>query len=419
MRINLFVFAITLFSLAAVSHAEEPLVTLKDLEQEALTNNPEILMAEKKVESADQKKSLASALPDPMIGYMVQNVGSPFAWSVGVEDMSMQGVVFTQEIPFPGKLGTKGRAAGKEAERTEEAARETKLKVLNSLRSAYYEYFLAFKSSEILDQTKELLKNFQRIAETRYATGQGTQQDVIRAQLEVSMILDRLAEEDQKKETQASVINSLVGRNPLSPLGRPDELSRTAPAATVDEMASMALGHSPVLQGKQRMVEQSREELSLSRREYLPDMVVSGAWFTRGEKADVWQASVMFKIPLYFWNKSTGVKAATADLSAARYEYDAERLATLARVRDLYSTAKTAEHHIQLYAAGIIPQAKLSLQSATSNYQVGKTDFMTLLESENMLLKYQLMEQEELVNLNKTMSMLGEITGEDHEKKEL
>lgn len=415
MRIKLHVFLVIFLSLPVVSHADESLITLKDLEQEALTNNPEILMAGKKVESAEEKKSLASALPDPMIGYMVQNVGSPFAWSVGTQDMSMQGVVFTQEIPFPGKLGTKGRAAGKEAERMDEAARETKLKVLNSLRSAYYEYFLAFKSAEILDQTKELLKNFQRIAETRYATGQGTQQDVIRAQLEVSMILDRLAEEEQKKEAQASVINSLVGRNPLAPLGRPDELPKATPAVTVDEMAAMAIEHSPMLQGKQRMVEQSREELSLSRREYLPDMVVSGGWFTRGEKTDVWQASVMFKIPLYFWNKSTGVKAASADLSAARYEYDAERLATLVRVRDLYSMVKTAEHHIDLYEAGIIPQAKLSLQSATTNYQVGKTDFMTLLESENMLLKYQLMEQEELVNLNKTMSMLGEITGEDHE----
>jgi len=414
MQIKHLIFLILLLSFPMVSHAEESLVTLKDLEQEALKNNPEILMAEKRVESADEKKSLASALPDPMIGYAVQNVGSPGVWSVGKEDMSMQGVVFTQEIPFPGKLGTKGRIAGKEAERTEQGARETKLRVLNSLKNAYYEYFLAFKSAEILDQTKEFLKNSQRIAETRYATGQGMQQDVVRAQLEVSMIMDRLTEEEQKKETQASLINSLVGRNPLAPLGRPEELPRATPTVTVDELAAMALDHSPVLQGKERMVEQSREELSLSRREFLPDMVVSGGWFTRGDKSDVWQASLMFKVPLYFWNKSTGVKAASADLSAARYEYDAERLATLARVRDLYSTIKTAEHRIDLYEAGIIPQARLSLQSATSNYQVGKSDFMSLLESENTLLKYQLMEQEELVSLNKTMSMLNELTGEDH-----
>ncbi len=415
MRIHVVIFLMVVLFIPSVSLADDSPITLKDLEQEALNNNPEILMTTKKVESAKDKKSLASALPDPMIGYMVQNVGSPGPWTVGVQDMSMEGVVFSQEIPFPGKLGTKGRIAGKEEEQIEQGARETKLEVLNNLRSAYYEYFLAFKSAAILDQTKDLLKDFQHIAETRYATGQGIQQDVIRAQLEVSSIMDRLAEEEQKKEAQAAVINSLIGRNPFAPLGRPDELPRTTPAITIDEMATMAIEHSPMLQGTKRMVEQNREELSLSRREYLPDMVVSGGWFTRGEKTDVWQASVMFKIPLYFWNKSTGVKAASADLSATRYEYDAERLATLARVRDLYSMVKTAEHHIQLYEAGIIPQAKMSLQSATTNYQVGKTDFMSLLESENMLLKYQLMEQEELVNLNKTMSMLGEITGEEHE----
>ena len=167
MRTKLLMFLMVFLPMVSLANAEDALITLKDLEQEALRSNPEILMAGKKTESANEKKSLASALPDPMIGYMVQNVGSPGPWSVGTEDMSMQGVVFSQEIPFPGKLGTKGRAAGKEAERMGEAARETKLKVLNNLRSAYYEYFLAFKSAEILNQTKELLKNFQRIAETR------------------------------------------------------------------------------------------------------------------------------------------------------------------------------------------------------------------------------------------------------------
>ncbi len=406
---------IALFLIPSGVHADEALLSLSDLEQEALGNNPEILTAARKAEAADDKKTVAAAMPDPMIGYMVQNVGAPFSWSVGSEDMSMQGVVFTQEIPFPGKLGTKGRAAGKEAEQMHESVRAAQLKVLNELRQAYYDYYLAHRSAEILDQTKELMKNFQRIAETRYATGVGTQQDVIRAQLEVSMLLDRIAEEDLKKATQATRINKLAGRDPRAPLGKPAELPAKAMLMSVDELADRALNHAPALQGKKLMVEQSREDLSLSRREFLPDMVVSGGVFDRGEKSNVWQASIMFRVPLYFWNKSAGVHAASADLSAAQHEYDAERLDTIARVRDLYSAVTTSEHHLQLYEMGIIPQARLALQSATSNYQVGKTDFLSLVESENMLLKYQLMEQEEIVNLNKTLSMLHEITGEEHE----
>ncbi|HEX9021138.1 MAG TPA: TolC family protein [Nitrospirota bacterium] len=415
MQIKLLVFLIGIMILPLPALAEEPLITLKDLEQEALQNNPEILMAQKKAESADEKKSLASALPDPMIGYMVQNVGSPFTWSVGREDMSMQGVVFSQEVPFPGKLGARGRIAGKEAARTEETVRETKLRALASLRTAYYEYYLAYKSADILDRTKELMKNFERIAETRYATGQGMQQDILRAQLEVSMLLDRVAEQEQKKDAQAALICKLTGRNPLSPLGKPADLTAGSLDRSVDELAAMALKRSPVLEGRRRMVEQSEEELSLSKREFLPDMVVSGGWFTRGERPDVWQASVMLKVPLYFWNKTTGVRAASADLHSSRYDYEASRLETLARVKEIYSAVRTSEHHVQLYEAGIIPQARLSLQSATSNYQVGKTDFMSLLDSENTLLRYELMQQEELVNLNRNMSMLGELTGEEHE----
>ncbi len=327
----------------------------------------------------------------------------------------MQGVVFSQEIPFPGKLGTKGRAAEKEAERMDEAVREVRLRVLNNLRSAYYEYYLSYKSADILGQNMDVMKNIERIAETRYATGQGMQQDVLRAQVEISMLLDRIAEEEQKKDTRAALINQLVGRDPRDPLGRPAALAAASFDRSQDDMAAMALKHSPMLGERQRMIEQSKYELSLSKREYLPDMVISGGWFTRNDLPDVWQASVMFKVPLYFWNKSTAVKAAAADVHSAQYDYEAARLETLARVRDIYTAIKTTEHHLHLYEAGIIPQARFATQSATANYQVGKTDFLTFLDSESLLLKYQLLEQEELVNWNKYVSMMGELTGEEHD----
>jgi outer membrane protein TolC len=84
---------------------------------------------------------------------------------------------------------------------------------------------------------------------------------------------------------------------------------------------------------------------------------------------------------------------------------------TISRVKDLYTMAKTSERLLNLYDSGILPQARLASQSATSNYQVGKIDFLSLLESQSVLLKYQLQYEEELVNLNKTLSMISEVTG--------
>lgn len=413
MRTILIIIMAALLTGPTALQADETVITLKDLEQEALKNNPEIGMAGKRAESAEEKKSLAAAMPDPMIGYEIRNVGALGTSTVGTEEMSMQGFVFTQEIPFPGKLSTKGSAARKQAEREQDNSRETRLRVLSSLRSAYYDYYLAYRSSEILEQNKEVMKNFQRIAETRYATGQGIQQDVLRAQLEVSMLLEKLAMQEQKKESQRAMIDTLLGRDPRSPLGRPGDRLVTTFGTGLDELTSMAVAHSPSLSAKHRMVEQSEYELSLSRREYLPDMVVSGGWFTRGELKDVYEASVMFRVPLYFWNKSTGVKAASADLGSARYEYESVKLMTISRIKDLYTMAKTSERLLNLYESGILPQAQLALQSATSNYRVGKADFLSLLESESLLLKYQIQYEEELVNLNKTVSSISEVTGED------
>jgi cobalt-zinc-cadmium efflux system outer membrane protein len=411
--ILIIISVVALLTGPTASKADDAMIALRDLEQEALKNNPEIGMAGKRVESAEEKKSLAAAMPDPMIGYEIQNVGALGTSTVGKEEMSMQGVVFSQEIPFPGKLSTKGNAARKQAEREQENSRETRSKILSSLRSAYYDYYLAYRSSEILEQNKTVMKNFQRIAETRYATGQGIQQDVVRAQLEVSMLLEKLAMQEQKKESQRSMINTLLGRDPRAPLGRPGDPLVTTFGTGLDELTSMALAHSPSLSARHRMVEQSEYELSLSRREYLPDLVVSGGWFTRGELKDVYQASVMLRVPLYFWNKSTGVKAASADLGSAMYEYKSAELMTISRIKDLYTMAKTSERLLNLYDAGILPQARLALQSASSNYEVGKVDFLSLLESETVLFKYQLQYEEELVNLNKTIAMISEVTGED------
>jgi outer membrane protein TolC len=411
MLIRLFAFLLCILIFPVLSSADESVVTLKELEAEASANNPGIRMAEQKALSGKERSSAASGLPDPMIGYMRENEGGLTSSMSGPDDM--EGYVVTQMIPFPGKLSSKGNAARKQAELLSENAREMRLRVLSELRKAYYDYYLAHRSLQILEDTKDLMKNLQRIAETRYSTGQGSQQDVLRAQLEVSMLLDRIAEQEQKKESRVAEINALAGRNPLASLGRPADVFPASLTMTQEEMSSMALSHSPVLAAKQRMVEQSQFELSMSKREYLPDITVSAGRFTRVDMPNMYQGSIELTIPLYFWNKASGVRAAKADLNSARYDYDAQKLATVARVRDLYSMARTAEHHLHLYEAGIIPQARLSLQSATSNYQVGKTDFMALLDSENVLLKYQLMQQEELVNLNKTLSMIGEITGRE------
>jgi outer membrane protein TolC len=156
MRNLVYVFIFLVVFLPRNAPSQEVSVTLKDLEQEALNNNPEIGMAGKKAEAAEERKSLASAMPDPMVGVMIQNVGALGTSTVGKEEMSMQGAVFTQRSPFPGKLSTAGLL--QKWRGGAENSRETRLRVLNNLRTAYYEYFLAYRSAEILNETKELAK---------------------------------------------------------------------------------------------------------------------------------------------------------------------------------------------------------------------------------------------------------------------
>lgn len=411
MRQSIILFVLILLPMPALS--QETAITLRELEQEALANNPEIGMVHAKTEAAREKAKLAAAMPDPMIGAAIRNIGWFNNITVGEEMMSQAGIMLTQEIPFPGKLATMGRAARHEAEQEGEREREMTLRVLSGIRAAYYDYYLAWRSAEILEQNKEIMKNFQRIAEMRYATGQGIQQDVIRAQLEVSMLIEKVAMEEQKKESQRAMLNSLVGRDPASPLGRPADRPAARFGRDYAELAEHARLHSPLIRAKEQMVRQGEQELSLSRREFLPDMVFSAGWFDRGDMEDMWEASIMFKVPLYFWNKSTGVKAAKAGLWAAKHDHEASKLMVAAKMKDLHTMASTSERLLRLYETAILPQARLAIQSATSSYQVGKVDFLALLESQTLLLRYQIAYEQELANLNKTTSMIVEIAGQE------
>ncbi|OGW27527.1 MAG: hypothetical protein A2X56_14515 [Nitrospirae bacterium GWC2_57_13] len=407
------IFFILFFWLPLFAWSQDTAITLRELEQEALANNPEIRMVHARTEAAGETATLAAAMPDPMIGAAIRNIGWFNNITVGEEPMSQAGIMLTQEIPFPGKLATMGRAARHKAEQEGEMERETRLRVLSSIRAAYYDYYLAWRSAEILEQNKEIMKNFQRVAETRYATGQGIQQDVIRAQLEVSMLIEKIAMEEQKKESQRATLNSLAGRDPAASLGRPADRPSAQFGRDYGELTEQARLHSPLIRAKERMVQQGEQELSLSRREFLPDMVFSAGWFDRGDMTDMWEASIMFKVPLYFWNKSTGVRAAKSALWAARYDHEASKLMVAAKMKNLHTMAATSERLLRLYEAAILPQARLAIQSAMTSYQVGKVDFLALLESQTLLLRYQIAYEQEMVNLNKTVSMIVEIAGHE------
>lgn len=205
-------------------------VSLSEMVDEALAMNP-LLQAGRR--SFDAKKSLvapATTLPEPKVNF--QTMGNLIPPTLQGGDPSSGRIVsFSQEIPFPGKLRLQGRVASMESEMEWWSYEQLRRQIVAEVKVAYYEHWLISKSLEIVEKNKDLLQKFAQISEAKYRVGEGIQQDVVKAQVDVSKLLDRRVVLQQREEVSTALLNSLLYRQPEASLGRIEEV-RPSPFAT-------------------------------------------------------------------------------------------------------------------------------------------------------------------------------------------
>ncbi len=386
---------------------EGPVVELRELVQEVIQRNPEARAAQFRFEAASKRPLQVSTLPDPKVAYVDFGVGHPFS-ALNVSDFAYRGVGVAQEVPFPGKLSLAGDEARKEAASEEAMFRTTLLDVISRLKLAYYEWFAVSKAVEITNRNRDLLERFERIARARYAVGKGIQQDVLKAQVELSGLVQQLEVLQQRRGSLEAQINALLNRPADTPLGRPADVKRSAFELELNALLEEVTRNSPRLQSRKLVVEGRKVGIDRAKKEYFPDFNFGFEWQRSANVAgDYYMVRAEARIPLYFWRKQRlGVEEAKARLQEAEQNEQAAMQELLFSAKDQYLVAKTSERLLALYEAGIIPQAALSLESATAGYEVGNVDFLTLINNLNTLLNFEMQYYEELAKHEQALSRL-------------
>ena len=388
------------------STRDELRIDLAGLIAELDSANPEIKAARHRWEAAKAVVPQVQTLPDPklQLGYQRMPMVEP-----------LQGAMygFGQEIPFPGKLRLKGEVAEREADRIEQEYLAIRLRLIARLKETYFELHFVHKAIEIVEKNKVLLMQFEKTAKSRYAVGQAAQQDVFRAQVEISRVLDRLAVLDQQKESLHAAINRLVNRPPAGPLGTPEEIQPTILTIPLQELSRRADAFSPVLQATAKSIDRSERSVSLAKRQYYPDFDLTALGLRNDRINDNgYQVMLGIKIPLFYETKQKqGVREALAGLEGAREDLTATRQDLLFQVKDGFVQAQRAERLITILRDAIIPQATLGLQAAQAGYGVGKVDFLSLLNSLLTLQESQLELHSEMVSHERAVARLEAVTG--------
>jgi len=381
-------------------------INLQSLIEEMVARSPEISAARQRWEAAKAVVPQVQTLPDPKLqfGYQRMPMMEP-----------LQGAMYGigQEIPFPGKLRLKGEVAQREADRIEQEYLAIRLRLIARLKETYFDLHFVHKAIEIVERNKALLMQFEKTAKSRYAVGQAAQQDVFRAQVEISRVLDRLAVLDQQKESLHAAINRIVNRPPAGPLGTPEEIRMTMLTLPLPDLSRRAEDFSPILQASAKGVERGEQAVALARREYFPDFDISATGLRNDRiNENGYQVMLGVRIPLYYSTKQRqGVRQAMSEIAGARESLTNTRQDLLFRVKDDFVQAQRAERLVTILRDAIIPQDTMALQASQASYGVGKIDFLTLLNSLLTLQESELELHGEMVAHERAMARLEEVTG--------
>ncbi len=385
-------------------------MALSDVLDLARQQNPEIRAARLRWEAARARVRQEASPDKPRLDmermYAPRDQG---VWS-GAEEKNL---AVSQELPFPTTLYLRGRRARQEAGQAEAMYRAKELDVLARVRTAYARLYLSRHAIHIFEENVELMRRFARVAEAKYAAGKAPQADALKAQVELSKMLNELVTLRQEQETNQAFLNTLLNRAPEAPLGVPADPHPKALAQDVKALEDLTLKSRPDLRAAALAVDRSRTSLALSRSEYLPDLMLQYRRRDMASGTDSHDAMVGLSLPLWFWRQGAMVREARAERDMAEAEYQAARNMALFDVKDLLVKAQTAQRMIELYHTSVLPQAEQALRVTEAAYRSDAMNFLELLDAVRSLLNFRLEHYGHIAQYEQFVAELERAVGAD------
>lgn len=393
---------------------------LPGLLAEALEKNPEIRAAQQEREAARQRIAPAQALDDPMLEVGVINAplgSSPF----NREDMTMKMIGLSQRLPFPGKRGLRQDVASKDAEAIEQGYHETVNRVVHDLKTAYFDLGLTLEMIKLVEKNKQTLAHFLHIAEARYQVGQGSQADVLKAQTQVSRMLDRLLGLAREQPVFEADLIRALGRNAKGVIPIPAPLQIHATPLILETLQQEALAQRPQLLALQSLIARNEKSVELARRASYPDFDVRLSYGQRDNmldgtrRDDMVSMTVAVNLPVWRGSKiEPRILESEALRDQASSLYQAQINEIEARLRQQIAMAEQSLKSIKLYQTAILPQARLTVESALAAYQVNRIDFLTLLDNQMTVFDYEANLITAMANYNKALAEIDLLVGKKH-----
>jgi len=390
---------------------------LSALIDEGLSNNQSIKQMEAQIDAATERISVAGALPDPEIGISVLNLPvSSFRFDR--EAMTQKQLTISQKIPWLSKLNLKSKTAALNVKAQKARLLAAELSLARKIADSWYELGYVSKSLNINARLTELARQIRREAEDQYVVGNGLQQNILQAAVELVSIEDeKIMLENRFKKIQDR-LNGLLNRSMFVPVDPPKGLPEPVIEPARMKLKNAALENNPNLSALKAEIEYSEVMIELAKKDYLPDWKVTLAYGQRDENpagknfTDFFSAGVRMSLP--FWHEQKQDKNLSSALSASRAAkaaYDNMASELLSRVDVLVTELADAKSRYELYTDKLIPEAKQWARSAIDAYQVGKVDFDRMIGARIRVLRFELKAERFLYDVFQKQAAIEELVG--------
>jgi outer membrane protein, heavy metal efflux system len=385
---------------------------LSVLIEEARKNDPAIHVAESAAKAATFAAPQMSTLPDPQFTLQQFSVGSPrpFAGYTN-SDFAYIGFGASQQFPYPGKLKLRGAVADRDADATKAHVEAVLQDEVETLKTTYFHLAYLQQTLGILQQNAAVLQQIEEQAGAHYATGQGNQRDVLKAQLEQTKILRDISMHHQLVGEDQAVLKRILRRSQDSPDIIPEPVSETFLRYTASELLDNVRGQNPNVHEDAAMVQRNQTAVELAQKEFRPDFELSYMYENTDRKyRDYYMLSFSVNFPRRKPRRAA-LAQAQVNVERAQQEEDSQVQAALAEIQKQYVVVKTSEEQLLIYRYGLIPQAQATIQAGLVAYESNRAGFESLFSSYMDVLNLDVEYQQTLLDHETALAHIERLAG--------
>ena len=384
----------------------------------AALENPGLEAAFYRWQARVDESRVRGSLPDPRFSYTwyIEEVET----RVGPQRQSF---AISQMFPWFGKLALERKESEYAARAAWARFQMEKFALFHRVEEAWWDYYYLARAAESVKDNLDLVKQLEAVIRTAYETDNAGYSDLIRTQVEIGRLEDRLESLIDKRRPAVARLNAAMNRPVEAALAWP-ALVDQGPDAMLDEARVLALMResNPELDAMANEVAAGEAAIEGAGRDFYPDLTALVTYIDTGGAVmsgvsdsgkDPVLATIAINVPL---NRS---KYRAAE-SAARGRHRAAAMALEERRNDLGRLIQSALYEYRdarrraaLYGETLLPQARQAFQAAETAFRGGDAGFADLIDAQRVLLEFELSRHRSFADAYKSLARLQMLAGGD------